>query len=153
ALGCARSRRGHGIAGRNRACLQGHLPDAQSTHRHLHGVAVALARPTEPAKEARRDWPHGGRGREGGRADVKTTLSQRLGAETLGTAFLVAAVVGSGIMAAKLAGGNAALALLCNTLATGAPKPSELCRVSGRNGGQFRVRTSIERMQTQVGVV
>src|SRR5262249_12831090 len=108
ALGCARSRRGHGIAGRNRACLQGHLPDAQSTHRHLHGVAVALARPTEPAKEARRDWPHGGRGREGGRADVKTTLSQRLGAETLGTAFLVAAVVGSGIMAAKLAGGNAA---------------------------------------------
>jgi glycerol uptake facilitator-like aquaporin len=51
---------------------------------------------------------------------VKTTLSQRLGAETLGTAFLVAAVVGSGIMAAKLAGGNAALALLCNTLPTGA---------------------------------
>jgi glycerol uptake facilitator-like aquaporin len=51
---------------------------------------------------------------------VKTTLSQRLGAETLGTAFLLAAVVGSGIMAAKLAGGNAALALLCNTLPTGA---------------------------------
>lgn len=41
-------------------------------------------------------------------------------AETLGTAFLVATVVGSGIMAARLAGGNAALALLCNTLATGA---------------------------------
>ena len=34
--------------------------------------------------------------------------------------MLVAAVVGSGIMAAKLAGGNGALALLCNTLATGA---------------------------------
>jgi len=51
---------------------------------------------------------------------VKATLSQRLGAEILGTAFLVAAVVGSGIMAAKLAGGNAALALLCNTLPTGA---------------------------------
>ena len=48
------------------------------------------------------------------------SLSQRLAAETLGTAFLVAAVVGSGIMAAKLAGGNVALALLCNTLATGA---------------------------------
>src|SRR5262249_56213206 len=62
----------------------------------------------------------GGRSREGGRADVKTTLSQRLGAETLGTAFLVAAVVGSGIMAANLAGENAALALLCNTLPTGA---------------------------------
>ena len=51
---------------------------------------------------------------------MKTTLSQRLSAETLGTAFLLAAVVGSGIMAAKLAGGNAALALLCNTLPTGA---------------------------------
>ena len=48
------------------------------------------------------------------------SLSQRLAAETLGTAFLLAAVVGSGIMAAKLAGGNAALALLCNTLPTGA---------------------------------
>jgi glycerol uptake facilitator-like aquaporin len=38
----------------------------------------------------------------------------------MGTAFLLAAVVGSGIMAAKLAGGNGALALLCNTLPTGA---------------------------------
>ena len=38
----------------------------------------------------------------------------------MGTAFLLAAVVGSGIMAARLAGGNGALALLCNTIATGA---------------------------------
>jgi glycerol uptake facilitator-like aquaporin len=51
---------------------------------------------------------------------VTPTLSQKLAAETLGTAFLLAAVVGSGIMAAKLAGGNGALALLCNTLPTGA---------------------------------
>lgn len=48
------------------------------------------------------------------------TLRQRLAAETLGTAFLLAAVVGSGIMAAKLSAGNGALALLCNTLPTGA---------------------------------
>ena len=48
------------------------------------------------------------------------SLAQRLFAEWLGTAFLLAAVVGSGIMAAKLAGGNGAVALLCNTLATGA---------------------------------
>src|ERR1700740_2461580 len=45
---------------------------------------------------------------------------RRLTAEALGTAFLLAAVVGSGIMAQKLAGGNDALALLCNTLPTGA---------------------------------
>lgn len=48
------------------------------------------------------------------------SLAQRLFSEWLGTAFLLAAVVGSGIMAAKLAGGNGAVALLCNTLATGA---------------------------------
>src|SRR5262249_49444755 len=46
--------------------------------------------------------------------------AQRLVAEGLGTAFLLAAVVGSGIMAQKLAGGNVALALLCNTIPTGA---------------------------------
>jgi glycerol uptake facilitator-like aquaporin len=47
-------------------------------------------------------------------------LSRRLGAEAVGTAFLLATVVGSGIMALKLAGGNGALALLCNTIPTGA---------------------------------
>jgi glycerol uptake facilitator-like aquaporin len=48
------------------------------------------------------------------------SLTQRLAAEALGTAFLLAAVIGSGIMAERLAGGNQALALLCNTLPTGA---------------------------------
>ena len=51
---------------------------------------------------------------------MKVSLAQRTAAELLGTAFLLAALVGSGIMAAKLAGDNAALALLCNTIATGA---------------------------------
>jgi glycerol uptake facilitator-like aquaporin len=51
---------------------------------------------------------------------VTPSLVQRSAAELLGTAFLLAGVVGSGIMAAKLAGGNNALALLCNTLPTGA---------------------------------
>ncbi len=48
------------------------------------------------------------------------TLSRRLVAEGLGTALLLAVVVGSGIMAERLAGGNVAIALLANTIATGA---------------------------------
>jgi glycerol uptake facilitator-like aquaporin len=47
-------------------------------------------------------------------------LSRRLLAEALGTAILVATVVGSGIMAERLAGGNQAIALLGNTIPTGA---------------------------------
>lgn len=50
----------------------------------------------------------------------QTDLARRLFAEWLGTAFLLAVVVGSGIMGERLAGGNVALALLGNTLATGA---------------------------------
>jgi len=48
------------------------------------------------------------------------TLPRKLVAEALGTAFLLAVVVGSGIMAERLAGGNVAIALLANTVATGA---------------------------------
>lgn len=44
--------------------------------------------------------------------------SQKLLAEALGTALLLAIVIGSGIMAERLAGGNIALALLANTAAT-----------------------------------
>lgn len=51
---------------------------------------------------------------------MKVSLSRRLVAEFLGTALLVAAVVGSGIMGERLANGNIALALLANTVATGA---------------------------------
>ncbi len=48
------------------------------------------------------------------------SISQRLAAECIGTAFLLATVVGSGIMAEMLAGGNVAIALLGNTIPTGA---------------------------------
>src|SRR5205823_8387082 len=48
------------------------------------------------------------------------TLSRRIIAEGLGTAFLLAAVVGSGITGEKLAGGNIAIALLANAVTTGA---------------------------------
>lgn len=51
---------------------------------------------------------------------MRPTLTRRIAAEFTGTGFLVAAVVGSGIMAERLANGNVALALLANTIATGA---------------------------------
>lgn len=51
---------------------------------------------------------------------MKFSIARRMTAEFLGTAFLVAAVIGSGIMAERLSGGNVALALLANTMATGA---------------------------------
>jgi len=51
---------------------------------------------------------------------LRFTLSRRLAAEALGTALLLAVVIGSGIMGERLAGGNVAIALLGNTLATGA---------------------------------
>src|SRR5262245_46868272 len=47
-------------------------------------------------------------------------LPQRLGAEFLGTSFLLATVIGSGIMGERLSGGNEAIALLGNTIPTGA---------------------------------
>jgi glycerol uptake facilitator-like aquaporin len=51
---------------------------------------------------------------------MKASLARRAVAEYLGTLFLVATVVGSGIMGERLAGGNVAIALLANTIATGA---------------------------------
>jgi glycerol uptake facilitator-like aquaporin len=51
---------------------------------------------------------------------MKFNLRARLAAEFLGSAFLVAAVIGSGVMGERLAAGNVAIALLANTIATGA---------------------------------
>src|SRR5439155_8588319 len=53
------------------------------------------------------------------RTGVGMSLPRRLVAEGLGTAFLLAVVIGSGIMGERLAGGNVAIALLANSLATG----------------------------------
>ena len=50
---------------------------------------------------------------------MTASLTRRVAAEYLGTLFLVATVVGSGIMGERLAGGNVAIALLANTIATG----------------------------------
>jgi glycerol uptake facilitator-like aquaporin len=70
-------------------------------------------------------------------------LAQRAVAECLGTAFLLATVVGSGIMAAKLAGGNGALALLCNTLPTGAILVVLILTFSPVSGAHFNPAVSI----------
>src|SRR6478609_8326178 len=48
------------------------------------------------------------------------SITRRFASEAIGTAFLLATVVGSGIMAQRLAGGNVAIALLANAVATGA---------------------------------
>jgi glycerol uptake facilitator-like aquaporin len=65
------------------------------------------------------------------------SLSRRVVAEGLGTAFLLATVVGSGIMAERLAGGNVALALLANTLATGAGLLALILTFGGISGAHF----------------
>lgn len=74
---------------------------------------------------------------------MKTTLAQRIVAEGLGTAFLLAAVVGSGVMAAKLSGGNSALALLCNTLPTGAILAVSILTFGPVSGAHFNPAVSI----------
>jgi glycerol uptake facilitator-like aquaporin len=74
---------------------------------------------------------------------VTPSLTQRSVAECLGTAFLLAAVVGSGIMAQKLAGGNNALALLCNTLPTGAILAVLILTFGPISGAHFNPAVSV----------
>jgi len=62
---------------------------------------------------------------------------RRAVAEALGTAFLLAAVVGSGIMGERLAGGNVAIALLANTLATGATLVALILTFGPISGAHF----------------
>lgn len=64
-------------------------------------------------------------------------LKRRLAAEGLGTAFLLATVVGSGIMAERLAAGNVAIALLANTLATGAGLLAFILMFGAISGAHF----------------
>jgi glycerol uptake facilitator-like aquaporin len=64
-------------------------------------------------------------------------VGRRVAAEALGTAFLLAAVIGSGIMGERLAGGNVAIALLANTLATGAMLVVLILTFGPISGGHF----------------
>src|SRR6478672_9406819 len=65
------------------------------------------------------------------------TLARRLVSEAVGTALLLAAVVGSGIMGERLAGGNVAVALLANTLATGAALVALILTFGPISGAHF----------------
>ena len=71
------------------------------------------------------------------------TLSRRVTAEAVGTALLLAGVVGSGIMAQRLAGGNAALALLANAVATGGVLAAIILAFGPISGAHFNPAVTI----------
>jgi glycerol uptake facilitator-like aquaporin len=74
---------------------------------------------------------------------MELPLSRRVLAETIGTAFLLAAVVGSGIMAERLAAGNVALALLANAIATGAALFALITAFGPWSGAHFNPAVSL----------
>src|SRR4029077_219167 len=105
-------------------CLRRRVPDAQQSHLHLRQPAVPFARHARAPKAAGFHRQDQGRGSIAGdrrrMREPPSPLTRRLVAGALGTAILVATVVGSGIMAERLAGGNQGIALLGNTIPTGA---------------------------------
>jgi glycerol uptake facilitator-like aquaporin len=68
---------------------------------------------------------------------MNISLARRVVAEFLGTALLAATVIGSGIMADRLANGNVALVLLANTIATGAALVALILAFGGVSGAHF----------------
>lgn len=70
-------------------------------------------------------------------------MLRRLAAEFIGTAMLLCAVVGSGIMAERLAGGNVAVALLANTVATGAALLALILTFASTSGAHFNPVVSL----------
>jgi glycerol uptake facilitator-like aquaporin len=68
---------------------------------------------------------------------MRASLARRIVAESLGTGLLVATVIGSGIMGERLAGGNAAIALLANTIATGAALVALILAFGPISGAHF----------------
>ena len=74
---------------------------------------------------------------------MQANLARRVVAESLGTALLLATVVGSGIMAERLSGGNVAIALLANTIATGAALVALILTFGSISGAQFNPAVTI----------
>lgn len=68
---------------------------------------------------------------------MNVSLARRVTAEAIGTCFLLAAVIGSGIMGERLAGGNAAITLLANTIATGAALAALILTFGPISGAHF----------------
>jgi len=68
---------------------------------------------------------------------LRVTLGRRCVSEAVGTALLLAAIVGSGIMGERLSGGNVAMALLANTLATGATLVALILTFGPISGAHF----------------
>jgi glycerol uptake facilitator-like aquaporin len=75
-------------------------------------------------------------------SDVSRSRTRRLVAEAVGTALLLAAVVGSGIMGDRLSGGNVAIALLANTVATGAALVALILTFGPISGAHFNPAVS-----------
>ncbi len=71
------------------------------------------------------------------------TTARRIAAEGIGTALLLAAVVGSGIMGDRLSGGNIAIALLANTIATGATLTALILTFGPISGAHFNPAVTI----------
>jgi glycerol uptake facilitator-like aquaporin len=73
----------------------------------------------------------------------RSDLARRAWAEGIGTALLLATVVGSGVMAERLAGGNVAVALLANTIATGAGLVALILTFGPISGAHFNPAVSL----------
>jgi glycerol uptake facilitator-like aquaporin len=85
---------------------------------------------------------------------IRTNLARRVVAEAIGTALLLAAVVGSGIMAERLAAGNLALALLANAVATGGALVALIVTFAPISGAHFNpiVTLALARRDGQRGL-
>lgn len=74
---------------------------------------------------------------------MNVSLARRAAAEAIGATMLLAAVVGSGIMGERLSGGNVAIALLANTLATGAALVALILTFEAISGAHFNPAVSL----------
>src|SRR5688500_18537282 len=117
-------RRHVGLLPDRRAGARGGATGPRDPRRVARDATGAQVGPPPPAQDLR----------SGG---VPMTLARRVVAEGLGTALLVAAVIGSGIMAQRLAGPDVALALLANTIATGAALVALILTFGPISGAHF----------------